>query len=129
MNAAAKTITYRHACGCDTANQPAGDHTEHRFDVDGEPFPWLITEAGATFRTFEPLTSLKYLCTVTVLTVDPKDVSQDLFVTLHGGRVDIGYTEFPWLIYDVVPQFTADRKLLLQISFLAEQVDTDGPIQ
>ncbi len=41
----ARTVVYRHPCDCESASRPLGpgETAEHRFEVDGEPFPWHIT--------------------------------------------------------------------------------------
>jgi hypothetical protein len=46
----ARTVLYRHACECATASRPLaeGEEPEHRLEFNGQPFPWHITEDGAT---------------------------------------------------------------------------------
>ena len=47
-------IKIRHRCDCPTATEPPGeDGIEHVFTIDGEPFPWYITEAGPRVRLLE----------------------------------------------------------------------------
>ncbi|GJJ23719.1 hypothetical protein [Mycolicibacterium mageritense] len=125
----AKTVVYRHRCHCDNANvTPAqGQDDEHRFDVDGEPFPWLITEEGATFtRTPSGL----YLVGVTIFVLDLERYPAE-FHHAPGSQPLIAGREFPWVItgpavytYDAYAQHSGH----LALTFVAEHVDTDGEI-
>lgn len=47
----AGTVVYRHPCDCEHASRPLaeGELPEHRFDVDGEPFPWAMQEGNPSF--------------------------------------------------------------------------------
>jgi hypothetical protein len=122
----AKTIVYRHACDCETANRPItlGEHVEHRFEVDGKPFPWIITESGATFEHFAGM----YLCTATILPVDP-DTREDVdFGLSTSANPTIAGVQFPWLLYRV-DVARKDEMYFLTVKFIAENVDTDGPIE
>lgn len=62
----ARTVVYRHPCDCDSASRPLGpgEKPEHRFEVDGKPFPFHITEDGATFAK---IAGGAHLVTVTLL--------------------------------------------------------------
>jgi hypothetical protein len=61
----AHTIKIRHACDCDTALQPPAEDgtTEHTFEIDGQPFPWYISEAGPAVRQIGAL----YEVTVSII--------------------------------------------------------------
>lgn len=41
-------VVIRHVCNCKTANEhpPGGADVEHIFTVNGEDFPWPISERG-----------------------------------------------------------------------------------
>ncbi|ORA24905.1 hypothetical protein [Mycobacterium aquaticum] len=125
----ARTVVYRHRCHCDNANvvPVEGEIDEHRFDVDGEPFPWLITEQGAKFtRTPSGL----YLVEVTILVLDLEAYPAE-FHHAPGSQPLIGGREFPWVItgpavysYAAYEQYSGH----LALTFVAEHVDTDGEI-
>lgn len=117
----ARTIVYRHACTCDTASTPPAD--EHRFDVDGKPFPFLIDDAGATFQRLDPLTSI-YICEVMIIDVDPKTMEY-IGIRVDSGWPEIGGKPFPWSIFDYTVCFTPAHQMNLTVAFLAESVDTD----
>lgn len=44
----AEMVVHRHECDCASASRPLGEGEEpqHRLDIDGQPFPWHITEEG-----------------------------------------------------------------------------------
>lgn len=48
MSEFAGVIKIRHRCHCATAAEPPGDDgiIEHVFEIDGQEFPWYITEDG-----------------------------------------------------------------------------------
>lgn len=124
----ARSIVYRHACDCDTANQPVTvDQPEHRFDVDGQPFPFLITTDGAAFRRLDPLTPT-YVCAVTVQAFDP-DTLEPVPITFHTGWPEIGGKPFPWQILDCYLHIDSNFHAQLHVEFTADAVDTDGPIE
>ena len=127
----AKTVVYRHRCHCDNANvvPGEGEADEHRFDVDGEPFPWLITEDGATFSKRGDI----YMVTLSVLPMlaDPQ---------ARGSRIErftvpeynvplIGTRLFPWALtgsYSIAVE--PEGIPVLTLTFLAEDLDTDGDV-
>jgi len=125
----ADTIVYRHACECVNANQAPGDAgVEHRFDVDGQPFPWLLTEDGATFTR---LADDLYLCHIHIVLVRQADMA---WLTFSHENQDpapmLGDTPFPWWISEDGFTYRASKKTIptLELSFLAVSVDTDGEI-
>lgn len=125
----ARTIVYRHACDCPTASTPLQieGEPEHRLDVDGEPFPWLITDTGATFRRLNPLTSV-HVCTVTIMDIHP--VTKEFIpIRMDSGWPEIGGKPFPWQIFDFIVSVNERHQFAIEITFLAEHVDTDGPIE
>lgn len=122
----ARTVVYRHPCDCPTASRPLkpGEEPEHRFDVDGQPFPWYIAEAGATFRRSHGL----YLVTVRIIPIRSRD-SEPLHTTFDpDGHPTLGGDPFPWAINgDAGITFTASRTdpPVLTLTFIAEHVDAD----
>lgn len=124
----ARTVVWRHPCDCPTASRPLepSEEPEHRFDVDGAPFPWYITEAGATFRKAHGL----YLVTVHIIPIRVTD-SEPLHTTFEPhGLPCIGGKPFPWAIADDSITLTASRRdgPVLTLTFIAEHVDADVDI-
>ncbi len=92
----AASVVYRDPCHCDSA-RPPGEESEHRFDVDGEPFPWLITEEGARFS--QPVDSDLVLVSVTMFTV--AQCSREFVEFSHDGgfgQLVLGGFQFPWTL-------------------------------
>ena len=127
----AHSVVWRHGCDCPTASRPLepGEESEHRFDVDGEPFPWhLHEERPATFRKLLPHNVFEVslrIMPVTRATSMPLEVSFDFI-----GCPSIGGVKFPWALARRPVIFTASRELgpILELTFIAEHVDSDGPI-
>uniref|UniRef100_A0AAU8GMG2 Minor tail protein n=1 Tax=Mycobacterium phage JustASigh TaxID=3158894 RepID=A0AAU8GMG2_9CAUD len=123
----ARTVVYRHTCDCPNTNRELmpGEEPEHRFDVDGEPFPWYITEDGATFHRTE--TGL-YLVAVRIIPIHPTTGEYVEFRHHVHHAPQLGTSEFPWLITGPIT-WQSDRGYgVLELTFLAEHVDTDGEI-
>lgn len=124
-------IVYRHRCHCDNANvKPlAGEGDEHRFDVDGAPFPWYITEEGARFS--KAGVGL-YLVEVDILGLEADGNHNPLDITLSYWRKQprIGERPFPWAITgdEIMVTQEAGGIPILHLEFLAFDVDTDGEI-
>ncbi|MCG5431222.1 hypothetical protein LV457_02820 [Mycobacterium sp. MYCO198283] len=128
----ARTVVYRHPCDCPTASRPLreGEHAEHRFDVDGEPFPWHITEDGATFAKHP---TGVYLITVTVLAIERSNRQPVQFAQSwwndRSRWFTLGGRPFPWAVagpitYRVDPHSIGQ----LELTFIAEDVDADVAI-
>ncbi|MCT7372708.1 hypothetical protein [Mycolicibacterium llatzerense] len=130
----ARTVVYRHPCDCDTASRPLvpGEKAEHRFEVDGEPFPWHIATDGAKFRKH---TSGLYQVSCTVIPLDRNNnellrviVDTDQPVTFE--YIDGTRREFPWHVTGPVFISAGDRDVpLIALTFIAEDVDTDTEIE
>ncbi|KLI05803.1 hypothetical protein [Mycolicibacterium senegalense] len=124
----ARTVVYRHSCDCPNSNRELmpGEEPEHRFDVDGEPFPWYITEDGATFHRTE---GGLYLVAVRIL---PVLVATGELVEFrhHVHRPpDLGDGPFPWAITGPLTWLSEEPGCaVLELTFLAQHVDTDGEI-
>lgn len=126
----ARTVVYRHTCDCPNTNRQLmpGEEPEHRFDVDGEPFPWHITEDGATFhRTKNGL----YLVAVRIVPFlrannAPVPFSHDWPVP---AAPRLGDRPFPWAITGPLI-YTLDERgePTIELTFVAADVDTDGEI-
>lgn len=123
----AKTVVFRHPCACDSASRPLqdGEHPEHRFDVDGSPFPWAIAEPGPRFVRHGDLV----LITVDIFPMDPETYEWLPFSHLYGDRVTIGGRPFPW---SLVGEFSYRHERTdipkLTLTFAAEDVDADCDI-
>lgn len=131
----AQTVVWRHPCDCASASRSLlpGEEPEHRFDVDGQPFPWHLEEhRPAWFRYDGSL----YLVTVRIFplardTMEMQRTEFDeyglpTFVHVNGDR-----TPFPWLLAAKPVSFTAGGRgnlPLLRLTFLAEHVDADVEI-
>lgn len=123
-------VVYRHLCRCEHASRPLdpGEEVEHRFDVDGEPFPWYITEDGARFTRRGEL----YLVEVDILPVKPVGHRDDEFaITVRTRRAPLLNGEpFPWatLAGSIRVDAPDDSFPVLHLTFLANNVDTDGNV-
>lgn len=100
----------------------------HRFDVDGEPFPWFLHEDGPRFSLVGTGLHLVHVRLIPIL--------------IGGGREDrfthdcrsaapvIAGVAFPWHIDERGLVYRASRNEVptVELSFYAEHVDTDGQI-
>lgn len=131
----ARTVVWRHPCDCASASRPLepGEEAEHRFDVDGEPFPWHITEAGATFRRRGEL----YLVSLTLVPL-LRENNEACDVTFGIGRYPVltprvqaeRARPFPWALIDplTLTQDGGPDIPLLDLTFIAQHVDADVDI-
>jgi hypothetical protein len=103
----------------------AGEEAEHRFDVDGEPFPWYITEEGPRFTRVEdgsfvvhvPILPNVGVGEVVAVHVDDKGLAP--YLTL-GGEL------FPWSITEKgVDIHVASSLTVVRLGFFARSVDVD----
>lgn len=121
----ARTVVWRHPCDCPTASRPLepGEHAEHRFDVDGAQFPWLIAENGATFRKVCGGLYLVTVCIFPALSTD----CMPLYTTFDpDGVPSIGGTPFPWAIGGPVTYTSGPGRFpQLELTFIARHVDAD----
>jgi hypothetical protein len=130
----ARTVVWRHPCDCPTASRPLepGEEPEHRFDVDGEPFPWHIAEGGAKFAKL----GLLYLVAVTMFPLkSTNNEALDLvlaflpqrpaFVDVAGDRV-----EFPWALFGSINvHLDGDAGFpIIDLVFIAEELDADTEV-
>lgn len=126
----AKTVVWRHPCHCKSASRPLepGEEPEHRFDVDGQPFPWYITEGGASFVKHGE----HYLVKVEILPIECDGNNEPLDITLSYWRrqVRIGERLFPWAILSgsLVATMGEGDFPMLKLTFIAEHVDADVEI-
>lgn len=124
----ASSIVYRHECECATASKaPLPDRLpEHRFDVDGDPFPWHIHEDGPTFlKTAAEL----YLCTVKIFPMVRATNELVEFRHFADKQPMFGDRAFPWSIVGPI-SYTVDRTGIpvLTLTFAADDVDADCEI-
>lgn len=142
-------IVYRHACDCKWANAPLddGEDAEHRFDVDGQPFPWHISEDGARFTR---LLDDFYRVDVDILPIlrakpdnklptggrlyrdarTKEEARSEEVRDSRDGGLFIAGVEFPWVIAEDGIAYTRSRTTVatITLSFFAESVDTDGEV-
>lgn len=149
----AKTVVYRHECECSSASRAIreGHEAEHRFDVDGEPFPWYISVEGPSFKRVGPLVEsisadlhpTCYLVTVRIFcalaytrvvdfggkTVAELTSPEFSFATSQSGLVIAG-KEFPWVISEEGVKYQHARRepASVTLSFFAQHVDADCEI-
>lgn len=124
----AERVVYRHPCDCATASRPPGpgEHAEHRFDVDGQEFPWYLHEEGPRFTQVD---ENLYMIHVRI------------FTGLVGGRFGafvhdypkppiIAGITFPWLIdeYGITYRCSRTEAPTVELSFFARYVDADFQI-
>lgn len=127
----AKDVVIRHVCHCDTAvERPEGDEPqEHVFTIDGEEFPWLISDRGPVVRQ---LRDDFYTIDVEIAMVD-KMTFDYLALGDHCPPVVpvIGGVEFPWLLTDDECHLTFGHKVIptLRLVFIARNVDANIPIE
>lgn len=132
----ANTVVYRHPCDCEHASRPLadGEHAEHRFDVDGEPFPWHISEEGATFA--EAAAGGYVLVAVRLLPLARSNnewlrvvlgVAPETPLTFE--HVDGTRRPFPWAILagTLSIDYTEDLPVV-SLTFIAEHVDVDAEV-
>lgn len=127
----AETVVYCHACDCGSASRPVveGEEPEHRFDVDGEPFPYMISPEGPTFtRLSEDWYRVDLTIYPSVVDGDGEAVRIDKAGMGH--QLFIGGVEFPWAIHEdgVVVRVPRKSWATIELGFLARSVDTDGPV-
>lgn len=129
----AQTVVWRHPCNCPTASRPlaAGEEPEHRFDVDGEPFPYYVTTDGAAFRKSGSL----YLVSTTLFPIAPGNRERLSIVLDFDGLPSFEYVDgtrkpFPWALSHEPVTVRAEPSScpLVSLTFLAYNVDTDGDI-
>lgn len=126
----AKTVVYRHPCDCANASRPLGEgeKPEHRFDVDGAPFPWHMTEAGPHFLQLAPQLYAVYVRIIPLLRdADDKGEAAGFSHQGYGMAPWICGRPFPWMISEHGIAYTCSRTELpvLALAFFAEAVDAD----
>lgn len=122
----AETVYYRRPCSDRDVCDCVGARQSHRFDIDGQPFPWHITRPGARFASHHGI----YVVRVTVI---PILISGGEPLPIHlnpDGPPSIGDTQFPWWIEPGISarQGSVVTIPLLEMGILARRVDTDAPI-
>ena len=131
-------VVIRHVCHCKTAAEPPADEDkiEHVFTIDGEDFPWYISERGQIVtRVMDDL----YVVDVEIIELCKEPGEHYLYTLDFGYTSDrcsvpnipvIGGVEFPWLLTDDVMTLTFGHKQFptLHLKFFAESVDANIPI-
>lgn len=125
-------VLIRHTCHCDTAtNRPHDDEPEiHRFEVDGEPFPWYISEKGPQVTR---LADDFWRIDIEILGL-ARIVTEAMLPIGSSGRMGeipvIGGIAFPWLMTEEGWSMTAGHKQIptVTLGFLARNVDTNTPV-
>lgn len=124
----ADQVLYRHPCDCPTASRPLGEGEDrvHRFEVDGEPFPWHISEDGITVTRLQDALYRVDVSLIPLL----KENLQPVAVRLtqgHPPRLVLGEAIFPWVVSEGGVRITSSRTALtlVTLGFFARDVDTD----
>lgn len=144
----AETVVYRHPCDCPSASRPLaeGEEPEHRFDVEGNIFPWLLPEKPRP--VFTRLLDDLWRVDVTLFgilgvsqgegkppkprfTDDPPFADQSLpgMPTVPGQPVIAGAV-FPWRLTGNGVIYWRSHKTLpmIMLGFFARDVDTDTEV-
>lgn len=98
--------------------------THYQFDVDGQPFPWHITDHGATFTNHNGI----YLAHITLIPIR-RDTGQHVTLQLAlDQQLLLDGDPFPWAIADTgitIEQKHVHDFPLLTLDLLAHHLDTD----
>jgi hypothetical protein len=133
-------VVLRHTCRCDAAlEKPADDgHEQHLFLVDGEHFPYLISERGPIVtRLRDDLYTIDVEIIGLSKDVDAEGVHHILEITYatDGGNTVpyipvIAGKPFPWPLTDDGCQLNFSHKMLpkLNLKFYARTVTGNYPI-
>lgn len=133
----ADTVVIRHICHCDGAIEHPGhdEVTEHVFTVDGEDFPWYVSQRGPIVTQ---LGDDWYTVDVEIFLLDkgtkeslefsywPRSLSQGgssvPYIPVIGGR------NFPWTCTDDEITLRFNHKMIptLHLKFFARSVDAKG---
>lgn len=100
--------------------------TQHQFDVDGQPFPWLITSDGATFTNHNGI----HLAHITLIPIR-KDSGQPVTIQIDPDQPPrLDGQPFPWLITDsgITIEYKHNFYPLITLDFLAHHIDTDTDV-
>lgn len=133
----AETVVIRHRCHCTPVAQPPHDTViEHVFTVDGEDFPWLISDRGPIVTR---LADDFYAVDVEILLLNKNrndkgrhEILSFGYETYDGQMVPfrpvIGGVVFPFSCTDdeITLRFTNKILPTLRLKFLARDVDAKG---
>jgi hypothetical protein len=131
----AETVVIRHRCHCTpVAESPEDGTIEHVFTVNGEDFPWYISERGPMVAR---LADDWYTVDVEILLLDKNPNSEGKRETLgfrywptwHVPYIPvIGGREFPWTCTDDEITLRFSHKMIptLALKFFARSVDAKG---
>jgi hypothetical protein len=134
LNKIAQRVVIRHTCNCKYAiAKPVYEAEQHVFTVDGEDFPWYITERGQIVKRIR---DDLYLIDIEIIGLDKKTVhtiaieyliedSPAPCIPVIGGR------EFPWLLSEHPMTLTFGHKMfpILHLAFFAREVDANIEVQ
>lgn len=130
----ADTVVYRHPCACKSASRPLADGEEpvHRFDVDGHPFPWHISEEGPSFTRLRDDLWRVDVEIYGVLKNAKPDQADVIFTDRMSTAwpLTIAGREFPWTVTGDGITYTHSHKTLpmVKLGFLTNSVDTDTDV-
>ncbi|MCV7174935.1 hypothetical protein [Mycolicibacterium sphagni] len=128
----ARTVVYRHPCECASASRPLaeGEKPEHRFDVDGEPFPWYITEDGPRFTRLRDDMYLVHVRIIGILRESGEGFTGNIFQHTYPRRIELAGHPFPWVIHEDGITYRSARMeaAYVELAFLAESIDVDCEI-
>jgi len=94
------------------------------FKVDGEEFPWWVTDRGIRVQRVK---DNLYTVKVDILCMGKPDVRQRLTFSCTDTSFTIGDVEFPWMLTNKGVQFTMGptQYPAVRLSFFARSVDSD----
>lgn len=124
-------VYIRHNCDCATSTEPPSpDGKVHAFKVDGQDFPWFISERGPQVSK---LADDFYTIDVEILGVNKKRNDKGECNYLEVGfrpylQPVIGDVTFPWTITEDGWRFSVARTQLpiVHLAFFAHSVDVQG---
>jgi hypothetical protein len=129
-------VVIRHTCRCDGAVEKTDDDaaTEHVFTVDGEDFPWYISERGPIVKR---LRDDLYSIDVEIYELSKSDKECLSFEYRRDDACSVPYIpviggkDFPWLLTADEMTLTFGHKILpmLHLAFFAHEVDANIPVE
>jgi hypothetical protein len=130
----ADTVVIRHVCDCDTAVvHPAnGEPHYHVFTVDGEDFPWYVSERGPRVTQFgDNLYAVNVeIYGYAMIPEGGESAGRDLSLKVGGymgHHLYIGDVEFPWDITGdgVIIRSSSKTIPSVELSFFVRNVDSN----
>jgi hypothetical protein len=127
-------VVIRHVCHCETATVAPNDDedTEHVFTVDGQDFPWVISQRGPIVKRIrDDLYSVEVEIIGFTSGEKHEAVILSVDTTTFPYTPIIGGKPFPWLMAedDCVLTFSHKRLASLKLAFYTRNVTANIPIE